>query len=158
MTMSMTVEDPSAFVANANSKAAVEEGIAAAAGVERNKVDATLTVGSRRLQGLDRRLQGTVDVSAEIEADNAGAVAALQESVNSIEPAAMTTSLNSALADAGLPTVAVSSLSAAAAPALSPSPGGFTPPSSEDTEDYGDSGAGHLGLSMFVAGLVGLAL
>jgi len=115
LTMAMTVADPAAFIADPDSKIAVEAGIAAAAGVTADKVDATLTVGTRRLQGSNRRLQGTVDVSAEIQAENAAAVADLQSSVNEITPDAMATNLNAALTEAGLPTVEVAALSAAAA-------------------------------------------
>jgi hypothetical protein len=126
LNMPMTVDDPAAFVANEASKPAVEEGIAAAAGVSIHKVKATLTVPdpSRRLQGSDRRLQGTVDVSAEIQAENAAAVADLQTTVAAIEPAAMTTSLNTALESAGLPTVEVTELTAAASEA----PTRYVPP------------------------------
>jgi len=117
VTMSMAVADPEAFVADSNSKATVEAGIAAAANVAPHKVSATLTVGSRRLQGSGRRLQGTVAVSAEILADTAAAVAGLAATVNAISSADMTTNINSALVTAGLPTVTVSSLVAETAPA-----------------------------------------
>jgi len=120
VTMAMAVENPADFVADPNSKLTVEQGIAAAAGgIAVHKVSATLTVGSsRRLQGSDRRLQaGTVDVSADIQADTAADVDDLATSVGLITADAMTTSINSALTDAGLPTVTVSSLIAEAAPA-----------------------------------------
>jgi hypothetical protein len=151
LSMSMTVEDPQAFVDDASSKTAVEAGIATAAGVSPDKVVATLSVGSRRLQGSDRRLQqGSVDVSAEIQAENAGAVAALQSSVAGIEPAAMTTSLNDALSSAGLPTVAVASLTATVAEP----PVRYVAPEVNDNSD--DSFAMKHGLSLFgVAFLVG---
>lgn len=120
VTMAMEVADPAGFVADPNSKLTVEQGIAAAASVAPNKVTATLTVGVRRLQGSDRRLQaGTVDVSADIQADTADDVAGLADTVGAITVASMTTNINSALADAGLPTVTVQagSLTAEAAPA-----------------------------------------
>lgn len=117
VTMSMEVANPAAFVADSNSQGTVEAGIAAAANVAPHKVSATLTVGSRRLQGSGRRLQGTVAVSAEILADTAAAVAGLAATVNAISSADMTTNINSALVTAGLPTVTVSSLVAETAPA-----------------------------------------
>jgi len=151
LTMAMTVADPAAFVEAETSKAAVEQGIADAAGVSPDKVTATLTVGSRRLQASDRRLEGTVDVSAEIEADNAAAVTALQSSVAAIEPTAMTESLNTALESAGLPAVVVASLAAAVAepPAryVAPAP---APPAGESREELpsGESFALKSGLSL----------
>jgi hypothetical protein len=148
----MTVEDPAAFVANEASTPAVEAGIAAAAGVDAHKVKATLSVGSsRRLQGSVRRLQGTVDVSAEIQADSAADVAALQTTVSGIEPAAMTESLNTALADTGL-TVTVTALEAT----VSAAPTRYVPPETDNSGGGDDDFATKHGLSLLgVAFIVG---
>lgn len=134
LSMEISVADPGAFVANPGSKAAVEGGIAASAGVLPGKVDATLSV-ARRLQVLQasgRRLQGAVSVAATIQAENAGAVAALQASVAAIPADAMATALNTALTNAGIDaSVSVSSMSAAPAPPpLAPTPAPALAPAS----------------------------
>merc|ERR1712070_728594 len=64
----------------------------------------------RRLLG-SRRLQGTVNVDATIQAADAAAATSLQASVDAVSPEAMATSLNEALMDLNV-TVTVESLSA----------------------------------------------
>jgi len=113
--MDLTVADPAAFVANPASEAAVAAGIAEAASVTAEAVEVTLTVASRRLESHGEATSGTVNVVATIQAADEDAVAALQTSVNAIEPAIMATHLNTALEAIGV-NVSVSSLTAAAAP------------------------------------------
>jgi len=115
--MSLEVADPAGFVVNPASKAAVEQGIASAASVTADKVDAVLTVARRRLWDEPaRRLAGAVNVETTIHVEDANSVATLQSTVNSIESDTMATALNTALQSANLPTVEVAALSAVVAP------------------------------------------
>lgn len=112
VTMALTVDDPEAFVQDPASGRAVARGIASAAGVSPAQVTVTLSV-ARRLQESDRRLQGSVNVDAEIEADNADAVADLETTVSAIETTTMTQELTTAISNAGITaTVTVDSMSA----------------------------------------------
>merc|ERR1740138_681864 len=120
----MTVPDPAGFVADEASAPAVEAGIAATLdGVDAEHVEAVLTV-ARRLLG-SRRLQGSVNVEATIQADDAAAATALQTAANAVTADSMATALNEALMDLNV-TVTVQSLSAAlgAAPAAGGGGGG----------------------------------
>lgn len=139
VSMALTVADPSAFVADNANKRAVEAGIASAAGVTTDAVEAVLTVGQRRLrvQDTQRRLQGTVDVAATIHTASAEAAAAMQGTVGSINATQMTASIATAFTNAGItmtievaqlepPTVAATAneaIAAAAADTESPSSG-----------------------------------
>jgi len=104
VSMALTVADPSAFVADNANKRAVEAGIASAAGVTTDAVEAVLTVGQRRLrvQDTQRRLQGTVDVAATIHTASAEAAVAMQGTVGSIDATQMTASIATAFTNAGI--------------------------------------------------------
>jgi len=133
--MELSVADPAAFVANAASQRAVEQGIADAAGatVVADDVDAVLSVGRRLAVDLrnSRRLQGTVNVDATILAGAPGDVAALETAMGSITADTLTTNINSALTAAGVtqtvtassPVVAVAAAPASAPPASPPASG-----------------------------------
>jgi len=137
VSMELSVADPAAFVANPASQTAVEQGIAEAAGVDSSKVVATLSV-ARRLRQSDRRLQGTVNVDATVEADSADAVDALQTRVAAVTAETMATELNSALTAAGIEaTVVVSDLVAEVAPPPQADGAVTTTPAA----DYSNSGA-----------------
>jgi hypothetical protein len=147
LAMAMTVDDPAAFVADEASGPAVEAGIATATGVEASAVTATLSVGSRRLGG--RRAQaGTVDVAATIQAADAAAAAALQDTAAAVTAEAMATALNDALMDLNV-TVTVTSLSAELGEAGNAAPSPSSP-------ERGDSSASMLVASKLVFGLVAL--
>lgn len=117
VSVELSVSDPQGFVNNPASKEAVEAGIADAANVAADAVEAVLTV-ARRLEEEPRHLQGTgtVNVDATIHVADAATVATLKDSVNSIETAEMATSLNTALSGAGINPVAVAVLDAVTAP------------------------------------------
>lgn len=114
--MGLTVAEPQAFVDDPASKAAVEAGLAASAGVDASAVNAVLTVGSRRLAARGRMLQeGTVNVDATIEVADEDAAATLETTVAEIEPGAMASSLSTALTEAGVASgVTVTALTATA--------------------------------------------
>lgn len=115
--MELTVRDPQAFVEDPASKMAVEAGIAAAASVEIAAVNAMLSL-ARRLDDAPRRLQsGAISVDATIHVEEAAEVADLQARVGAVQPDAMTTFLNTALAAANIQaTVVVDDIAAEAAP------------------------------------------
>jgi len=138
LTMDLTVADPAAFVANPASEAAVAAGIAEAASVTAEAVEVTLTVASRRLESHGEATSGTVNVVATIQAADADAVAALQTSVNAIEPTIMATHLNTALEAIGV-NVSVSSLAAIAAPTAASGP--TAGPGSSDANPASESNA-----------------
>lgn len=123
VSMALTVQDPAAFVANADSAMAVAAGIATAANVSAASVSVELSVARRLEEDLrgSRRLQGTVNADATILVQDAGDVSTLQATVSTIEPSVMATSLNTALSTAGIAgvTVEVTSLTAEAAAAPS---------------------------------------
>ena len=97
--MSLTMNDPQAFVDVDGSKAAVEAGIALAAGVAPSAVNATLTVGEhRRLASSVRNLQPAVSVVAHIDDPDAAAVAAR---LSATEPEDVADAINTALRRAG---------------------------------------------------------
>lgn len=99
----MTVAQPQAFVNDESSKAAVEVGIATSFGVPTSAVDATLTIGGRRISARGRVLQdGAVNVDARIEAEDAAAAENLETRVAAIEPETVSLSLTVALTVAGI--------------------------------------------------------
>lgn len=105
VSMVLTVDNPAEFVQDDANRMAVEDGIASAAGVEAEAVEAVLTVAQRRLQESLRRLQdgsGTVDVAATIHAADATAAEALQTTLGGIDAAAMTESIAAAFEDASI--------------------------------------------------------
>lgn len=111
--MSLTVDDPQAFVDDPHSEAAVEAGIAEVANVEVSAVDATLKVGGRRLAASERGLQVAVDVAAIIEVEDAAAAATF---VTQVEAIGMTYAISTAFVNAGIDTtVLVSGINATAA-------------------------------------------
>jgi len=97
----MTVENPQGFVDDPLSKGVVETGIATTlAGVDPADVEATLTVGSRR---LGRSLQsGTVDVAAVITVEDAAAATTIQAAAAAITPDSMATAITAAANAAGM--------------------------------------------------------
>lgn len=143
VSMDLSVPDPQSFVNNPASKGAVEAGVADAANVAADAVEAVLTV-ARRLEEEPRRLQGTgtVNVAATIHVADAATVATLQDSVNSIETAAMATSLNTALSGAGIDPVEVAVLAAAPAPTPTARADALSAAPSNGPDEFGgESGA-----------------
>lgn len=139
--MGLTVAEPQTFVDDESSKAAVEAGIAAGAGVSASAVNAVLTVGGRRLAARGRVLQDAmVSVEATIEVEDAAAAATLQTTVAALAPSTMASSLNAALTEAGVTSgVTVATMTATAAM--------LTPAPSDDADDFqslrrGDSSSG----------------
>lgn len=113
VSMALTVDNPTEFVQDDANKMAVEAGIADAAGVEAEAVEAELSVRSSRrlLQESKRRLQGVVDVAATIHTADASAATALQATVGNINATEMTSAIASAFEDAGIDlTVTVASI------------------------------------------------
>lgn len=112
-TAPMQVANAAAFVASAEAKQAVEAGLAAQAGVEASRVTATLSVAGAVPAGnateetttanttantTGRRLQDTVNVEYEIEADLSNSDM-LTTSLRSADASALTTEINAALAE-----------------------------------------------------------
>jgi len=101
VSMALTVDDPTSFVQDPANKLAVEAGIANATGVDAGAVDAILTV-ARRLEEVQRRLQGAVNVDATIHTADPDAVATLQATVANVEADALTGAIAAAFQDAGI--------------------------------------------------------
>lgn len=105
VSMALTVDNPAEFVQDDANRMAVEDGIASAAGVEAEAVEAVLTVAQRRLQESLRRLQdgsGTVDVAATIHTADATAAEDLLTTIGNIDAATMTESIAAAFEDASI--------------------------------------------------------
>lgn len=137
--MKLTVDNPVQFAADVANKIAVEAGIAAAASIEAQDVEATLTaITNRRLQASLRSLNGgNVDIDATIHTANAAAASTMVATVAAIETTAMSTAIETAFEDAGInvtitveeiaapetqTAVQANAAAAAAAAVVSPSP------------------------------------
>jgi hypothetical protein len=159
--MKLTVDNPVQFAADVDNKIAVEAGIAAAAGIEAQDVEATLTaVVRRRLQASLRSLTGgNVDIDATIHTENAAAATTMVATVAAIETTAMSTAIETAFEDAGInvtitveeiaapetqSAVQANAAAAAAVAVVAPSPG---PPS-------GSSGAYQASVASVVLGIL----
>jgi hypothetical protein len=127
-TMNMDVADPAGFAANPDNIAPMEAAVADIASVPLDTVSVTLEVGgasnsTRRL--LDaRRLQDTyVIVNSEIAVADTTVAAALETTIAAVTPAQMTTSLETALTDAGVNVSALGlNVTSAATVTVTPAP------------------------------------
>jgi hypothetical protein len=100
--MPMTVSNPAAFAASSEARLGIETAIANQNEVAVQDVTATITVVSRRLRDVARRLQGGgVDVSYEIEVQDGATADAMTTSFAAADTAALATAVNAELATAG---------------------------------------------------------
>lgn len=118
--MELTVEDPLAFVNHIESQNAVEQGIAAVAGVDATTVDVALSV-ARRLSAHFRKLQSAVNVNATVVAADSVEAVALASEVSAMSPEVMTVALNDALQAADVDVVVAVLAVEATASNLTPS-------------------------------------
>lgn len=159
LSMGITVADPAAFIANAASAGAVESGIAAAAGIDATNVNVVLSVApaGRRLEDElrgSRRLEGAVNVEAAIQLPSAGAL----DTILNIDASEMTTSLNVALAAAGLEEVAVNSLTAERGAWDGVAASTAAPLTSQNGTAASESGASSTGVTLVSSLLVAFSL
>lgn len=111
MVLSLAVADPVAFVADDTSPAIVSQGVATFAGVDVSNVTVSLSVVWRRLS-VARSLAGIVAADASIAVEDIDAANLLATDFASIEPTALASSVNEALASAGkADTVSVTEIS-----------------------------------------------